>query len=334
MQRCIRFVLTFVGSIRTSRLKIGDHQFINSGPSKTFMQQRSLTETPYGDLPPAMRILFVSETGNSNQWFAECLSTDSALDIQLETVAMDAVWSRLREEAFDCLVLHDDASPQELSATQESSRTEKGTATQDEWDIVSIIDLIRTTAAANMAIVVLGSAAVETKLAACLEASADAYLCQSSTNARALLWTLARASERQRMLTENATLRHKLQQHSGHDHQQALHQIRAQRGLLVEHVDESQTDPHPPAWLVDRLFELLRIYVVTGSGRLREDVAQLVEPLEQCEVTLAETLMAHCAATQRLVQGLGNRPAWHILGRANLLAYELVMQMSDRESVH
>jgi hypothetical protein len=48
---------------------------------------------------------------------------------------------------------------------------------------------------------------------------------------------------------------------------------------------------------------------------------------------MAEALSAHTLAAEKLVLGLGNRPAWHILGRANLLAYELIMQMQNRIAV-
>jgi len=53
-----------------------------------------------------------------------------------------------------------------------------------------------------------------------------------------------------------------------------------------------------------------------------------VQRLDKSEVTLPETLMAHTVATETLVLGLGSRPAWHVLSRANLMAYELMMQMS------
>ena len=86
---------------------------------------------------------------------------------------------------------------------------------------------------------------------------------------------------------------------------------------------------YPPAWLVDYFADLLRLYVVSGFGNHQDDVAQLVQKLGHCQVTLAEALTAHSIATEQLALSRQGRSAWYILGRAQLLSLELIMQMQQ-----
>lgn len=268
---------------------------------------------PYGELPPLLRVLEISARGetsesDSHNWLAECLANDSAMDIKLEPATLTSAMTLLRQEVFDVVIVHH---------------------LPGHVDAMAAIGPIRTSSPDCLAVVVVGDESASSMSALCLEATADAYFCRGETDVRTLLWGLARASERQRLLRECRSLQESVAQQKSRQHQEAIHQLRAQRSLLVEHfVATEQHDPHPPAWLTECFLELLRIYVVTGTGNLRDEVTQLAGRLELCEVTLAEALTAHTLAAEEMVLGLGNRPAWHILGRANLLAYELVMQMT------
>lgn len=273
------------------------------------MLHDKLPKTPYGELPPVIRALDISFDGAiTSAWLEQCLANDSAVAVKLEPATIESAMTSLRQEFFDVVILHDD-----LSQPAEQA-----------------IEPLRTASPDHLAIVVIGSNTESESprtAAIFLDAGADAYVCQQTTDVRTVLWTLARAVERQRLLRDVASSRKQIELKRSQDHQDAVHQLRTQRSLLLEHVDDfEEADPNPPSWLVDYFQDLLKMYVVSGSGNHRDEVTQLVDRLDHCEVTLSEALAAHTLAAEQLVLSLGNRPAWHILGRANLLALELIMQ--------
>ena len=58
-------------------------------------------ETPYGHLPPVMRLLYIREPSRSGAWLADRLSEDAAVEVQLDVQTATAAMIRLREESFD-----------------------------------------------------------------------------------------------------------------------------------------------------------------------------------------------------------------------------------------
>jgi len=278
--------------------------------------------TPYGELPPVMRVLDISDTDSSASkltnadatWLEECLANDSAIAVKLEPATLEAAMTLLRQEVFDVVIVHHQPG---------------------RFDAVSALAPIRAASPDFLAVVVVGEAPESEMSAICLEASADAYFCRGQTDVRTLLWGLARAAERQRLLSESQEYRQAKKQWQTGQHQEAVHQLRSLRSLLVDHLGpEDDVDPTPPSWLVDCFANLLHIYVVSGSGNLRTEVGQLTERLTRSEVTLAEALTAYTMAAEDLVRGLGSRTAWHILGRGNLLTCELIMQMQSGRVVN
>lgn len=268
------------------------------------MPDTKFPNTPYGCLPPVMRVLCVSsDPANVSSWLEEALASDSAMAIKLESASLEAAMGMLRQEVIDAVIVNHD----------------------DRLDGIGAVGPLRAASPECLAIVVIGNEPCESMTALCLEASADAYVHAPVTEVRTLLWTLARAVERQFLLREAKRTRQQQDQAGQKQFQEAMHQIRAERGLLMEHMGDS--DPHPPSWLVERFQALLRIYVVSGRGTLRDEVRQLAARLEVSEVTLAEALAAHSIATEQLIRGLPHRPMWHILGRARLLSYELILQL-------
>ena len=62
--------------------------------------------TPWGHLPPRMRVLFITGHQRTGGWLAEAFAADSASDVTLEeaTGIADGL-SRLREELFDAVLV-------------------------------------------------------------------------------------------------------------------------------------------------------------------------------------------------------------------------------------
>ena len=68
-----------------------------------------LPSTPWGQLPPSLRVLLMTSAGHCGRQLAQALAADSATRVVLETSvgAIDGM-SRLRNEVFDTvLVAHD-----------------------------------------------------------------------------------------------------------------------------------------------------------------------------------------------------------------------------------
>jgi hypothetical protein len=75
--------------------------------------------------------------------------------------------------------------------------------------------------------------------------------------------------------------------------------------------------------------ELLRTYVIMGSGNLVADIVKLADLLSQAGFTPREVLELHLARVERLVRGLGNRSTRHVMARADLLALELMIHLGE-----
>ncbi len=75
--------------------------------------------------------------------------------------------------------------------------------------------------------------------------------------------------------------------------------------------------------------ELLRTYVMMGSGRLGEEIPRFAELLATANVSPREALSMHLKRVEALVRGLGSRSSRHVMSRADLLALELVMHLGE-----
>lgn len=260
----------------------------------------------FGELPSSLRALCVSSTGETN-WLQPLLAADNAIQLDLVHATVDAAMKLLREAMFDLVILCE----------------------TDDFDATRVIAPLRTAAPDQLAIVVLSQSEDADRCAVCLDVGADDFLLLRRTTIRTLLWKLSRAAERQLLLLDHHTRMQHKETQQREDHQEALHQLRTQRALLLEHSADDQ-DPNPPEWLIDYFSDLVRMYVVSGVGNHQDEVGQLVDRLDHCRVTLAEALTAHSVAVEQLVLGRRGRSAWHILGRANLISLELVMQWEAR----
>lgn len=75
--------------------------------------------------------------------------------------------------------------------------------------------------------------------------------------------------------------------------------------------------------------ELLRTYVIMGSGNLGGEIAKLADLLAVAGCGPRKALSLHLERVESLVGGLGNRSTRHILARADLLALELMIHLGE-----
>ncbi|HEY4307976.1 MAG TPA: hypothetical protein VGN12_00865 [Pirellulales bacterium] len=273
-----------------------------------------------GALPPRMRVLYVTTYERTGGWLAEALAADSASEVVLEeAIGFAAGLSRLRDDHYDAVLVGHQPGQLDALALAEAMHT----------------------AGCDEPLIVLGSQDESEMTALCLEANADAYVSVQSTTTRTLLWVVARAIERHYLLRENRRLaqadQHRLEIEQG-DAGQLLSE---QRGLIREldalaataqgyarnatgEAREEGVSRTPlPAQLETHYRELLRTYVMMGSGNLSVEMLALAQILAAAGVSPAQTLELHLNALENLLRGLGNRSARHVMNRADLLALEI-----------
>ncbi|MHB1036998.1 MAG: hypothetical protein ACYC35_20460 [Pirellulales bacterium] len=300
---------------------------------KESAKKKNRTAVPRGTLPRRMRMLYITTYHRTGAWLAEAFRADSAADISLEeSLGVAAGLARLRDEIFDAvLVSHE---PGEL-------------------DALELIEGLRV-GGSDDPIIVLGTQSEPEMSALSFEVGADAYVCVNTTTTRTLIWIVARAIERHQLIRENRRLaqaeRHRLEQ----EHIEAERLLRQQRELLcdLESLRRRETAPDPnelaaplagptepprcvepalslPESLVCHYRELLRTYVIMGSGNLGAELGALAELLATAGVTAQQTMLLHLQVLEELIRGLGNRSTRHVMTRADLLALEVIVHLGE-----
>ena len=301
--------------------------------------------TVWHGMPPRMRVLYITNRRRTGGWLAEAFASDSATDIELEeALGSVAGLARLRDETFDAvLVSHE---PGELDAT----------------------DLIEGYRAggADEPIVVLGTQSEQEMAALCYEVGADAYVCANTTTTRNLIWVVARAVQRCQLIRENRRLNQAERQRLQREHDEAQRLLRQQRALIHDlesngrgdqpagspsasdprHSDQRQDEaagplPSPdcppavpapvnlPGELVRHYRELLRTYVIMGSGNLSCELRQLADLLATAGISARQTMQLHVHVLSELIHGLGNRSTRHVMTRADLLVLEIMVHLAE-----
>jgi DNA-binding NarL/FixJ family response regulator len=271
---------------------------------------------------------------------AEALVAENARRVILEEVAGGvAGLARLRDEAFDAvLVSHE---PGELDAVELVAGYRAG--------------------GADEAIVVLGNQSEQEMAAGCFEAGADAYVCAHTTTTRNLLWIVARAVQRHQLTRENRRLTLADRQRLQRERDEAERLLVQQRALIsdLEAIQQRSVirsgkagagsgDPRgeragvstaksgsesPPAGLPKELIqhyrELLRTYVIMGTGNLACEMSRLADLLTTAGVSARQTMQLHLHVLEELVGGLGARSTRHVMTRADLLALEMMIHLAE-----
>jgi DNA-binding response OmpR family regulator len=285
--------------------------------NQTAERTKRLPPTPWGSLPTRLRVLFITTTHRTGSWLAEALAADSACDVRLdEAIGQAEGVGRLRDEVYDAILVSHDP---------------------DELDALELVDGLRG-GGTEEPVVILGDQAEPDLAALAFEVGADAYLCSSMATIRQLIWILARATERHRLLREHARLVESDRQRLQQEQVEAQRLLEQQREMVARFSSRQlqQSDPQAltdhwplPTVLADHYRELLRTYVIMGSGNLAEEMQLLANILATAGVTADRALELHLNAVCELVQGLGNRSARHVMTRADLLGLDVMMHLAE-----
>ncbi len=285
------------------------------------VQDRAKAPRPaaWGLLPPRMRVLYVSSADRTGGWLAEALAADSASEVTLEEAGGAAAGlARLRDDAFDAVLISHE--PPEIDALELVAAV-RGSGCEDP-------------------IVLLGTAAADDLAAPACEVGAVAYLSVTSATIRSLIWTIARAIERHQILRDNRRLVQAERQRLRNEQQEAERMLTEQHSLVAQLESLAEKPPGggvatdqivPPLSdkLVAHYADLLRAYVIMGSGNLSVELRSLAELLAEAGVKPQQALQLHLRALEDLMRGLGARSARHVLTRADLLVLEVLLHLAE-----
>lgn len=281
-----------------------------------------------------MRVLYVTTRRRTGARLAEALAADSASRVELEEVVGSAAGaSRLREEVYDALLVSHDPS---------------------ELDALDLLEGLRA-GEAELPAIVLGTSDDSDMQPLCFEVGGDAYLCVDGCSVRTLIWALGRAIERRQLIREHRRLAQAERQRMQQEHQEVERFLEQQRALIGDlealrrgaaltmdatgeaiFDDDSEAAPTvsepkfaPPARLVSLYQELLRAYVIMGSGNLVSEIKELVAMLVAAGVSADQTLELHLQVLEELIRGLGSRSTRHVMTRGDLMCLEVMIHLAE-----
>ena len=174
-----------------------------------------------------------------------------------EVVGTAAAVARLRDEVFDAVLISHE--PPELDALELCEGYRAGGAEEP--------------------LVVLGTESQQEMAVWCYEVGADGYLCLTTATTRNLIWVVARAVQRHHYVRDNQRLQQAEQQRLLREHEEAKRLLEEQRAMLAETDARRAAAMAFPPELIEHYRELLRTYVIMGSGSLAAELRQLAEVL-------------------------------------------------------
>ncbi len=236
----------------------------------------------------------------------------------------------LRDESFDCLVIAD-SSDAAAGKPLLVARAIRASGCDDP--VVAVVSNVD------------DAAWVEAQ-----SVRADLLVTQRGWESRALVPFIQRAIERVHVARENHRLSAADRRRLVRERDEADYLLNQQRQIIHELEQLAQFDrrtppatplaaavapaagPQPlalPPELDTYYQELLRTYVIMGSGNLGGEIARLVELLCIAGMGPRQALELHLMRVEQLVRGLGNRSTRHVMARADLLALELMIYLGE-----
>lgn len=272
-------------------------------------------------LPQRMRVLYITIPQRTGGWLAEAFAADSATDVSLdEVIGSSAGLNRLRDEAYDAVLMSHEPG---------------------ELDALELVEGLRC-GGSDDPLIVLGAESEQELSAFCYEAGADAYVCAHASTTRALIWVVARAIERRRLIRENHRLSQAEARRLRQEHHEAERLLEQQRALIrdLESLRASEDcganarrlpspTPDLPDQLVSHYRELLRAYVIMGSGNLAAEMSGLTELLAAAGISARQAMNLHLHVLEELVRGLGSRSTRHVMARGDLLGLEVMVHLAE-----
>lgn len=294
-------------------------------------------ETPVGGLSPRLRLLCVAR--REPTWINLTLHLDAegCVEPQFRWASTSAeAMSVLRSESFDGIFIE----------------TEPGGST-DRLDGLSLLRALRASGHDDP-VVLLAESLDDHRWAEASRQDCEVLVTAGLWESPALVPVLKRAVRSVELNRENhwlALAHHRRLVRERDEAEHLLHQQRQMIADLHPHRPAPASEPNPteeaarrrtevdgglggsrpnlPEEVKDHYQELLRTYVIMGSGSLGRDIAQLAEIIAMADLNPRETLQFHLERVETLVRGLGQRSTRHVMARADLLALELMVHLGE-----
>lgn len=256
----------------------------------------------------------------------------------------------LRQENFDCLVIECDAHIDD--------RTNE---TEHIWDGVGLLNAIRASGCDDPVILLSRYPNDGLTVDACRH-QCELLVSPSLWSSRALINVMQRTIGQVQTARENhqnAVANHR---RLVRERDEADHLLQQQREIISElevlangfsapneecpaagsaETDDSEEDRNEmtrdrtdrsnlvPEEVTKYYHELLRTYVIMGSGNLGAEIGELARILAEFGLSPRDTLSLHLEQVENVVRGLGNRSTRHVMARADLLALELIIHLGE-----
>lgn len=282
--------------------------------------------TTLAPLPMHMRLLCFCDREPS--WVTLTLKLDAAgcLEPQFRwtSSASDAL-AILSNETFDCILLFACATDREFHA-----------------DVLKLVRAIRTGGCDDAMLLVTSTLDEQHWVQAC-EQDCDVLISSDLWESPAIIQMIRRALTRVETARENHRLSMANQRRLLREREEAANLLHQQRQMIEDLVSDGgpidgdgAADEDAcvetiaiPQQITDYYHELLRTYVIMGSGSLGREIGELAELLALAGISPRETLDLHLERVESLVHGLGSRSTRHVMARADLLALELMIHLGE-----
>ncbi len=263
-------------------------------------------------LPNGLRLLYTSATEPNWATLTSLLEGAGCRGPQYRWVSKAGeAMSLLRQESFDCVILG--------PLDQDGSTTAP--------DNLQLLEALQASGCDDPIVLAMPEVTDALWMRACV-LGAELFESTSPWSSPALVPLIQRAIGRAETVREQYRL--------SLVEQRREHRDRDEAHLLLDHLNQilaSNPDPPtgaeiPPGILEDYR-ELLRTYVIMGTGNLGGDIALLAGRLSEIDASPRDALAVHVQSLETLIAGLGNRSTRHIMARGDLMALELVVQLGD-----
>lgn len=266
------------------------------------MQERS-------GLPNRLRLLCVGTREPS--WIALLLHLDAAgchePRLRWCSTAAEAL-TAAREESVDCILV--------------------GAEPSDHAGGTAILQALRT-AGCHEPAVFLGSGLDDQQWIDICRLDGDLLTAPAAWDSPALVAVVERAIRRVEVARQRQHLTVAQDRRVSRERDEAAQLLAQQRSMTRPHSGEGGDSAQLPEAVCEYYHELLRTYVMMGSGSMETEVARLADVLCAAELGPREVIVLHLGRVEALVRGLGNRSTRHVMARADLLALELLMHVGE-----
>jgi CheY-like chemotaxis protein len=299
-----------------------------------------------------MRVLFITNRQRTGGWLADAFVADNAPAVHLEEVGGSAAGlARLRDEAYDAVLVSHEPGELDAIALAEAHRTGGADdplvvlGTQSEQEMASrcfevgadAYVCVNTTTTRSL-VWIVGRAVQRHELIRenrRLTLNEQQRLQREHDEAEHILL-------QQRMLISDLeSIRRPEKSPSGlsvADDAQDRDAPSEPRAARRDKQPADRDEPTPavefstiglPDELVQHYRELLRTYVIMGSGNLGCELSRLAELFTTAGVTTQQTMQLHLRVLEELIHGLGARSTRHVMTRADLLVLEIMMHLAE-----